>query len=167
MYGKKWIVAFGVIFFGIAAINAAAQTETWQIDPAHTETEFSVRHLMISNVKGRFSDVTGSLTYNEASPRAVALEVVPDKIHRFALDEVLHRVGGNERGVVACRVGRPERVPVQEHQHTRAKYGILARRCRRGRRAARSEGSGATVGSDDVVPPERASHHRPPSACCG
>ena len=37
----------------------------WQIDPAHTEVEFSARHLMISNVKGRFSQVKGSVVYDE------------------------------------------------------------------------------------------------------
>lgn len=34
---------------------------TWQIDPAHSQFEFAVRHLMISNVRGRFSDVTGQV----------------------------------------------------------------------------------------------------------
>jgi polyisoprenoid-binding protein YceI len=35
---------------------------TWQIDPAHSHVEFAVRHLMISTVKGRFSDVSGTVT---------------------------------------------------------------------------------------------------------
>ena len=33
------------------------KTTTWQVDPAHTHVEFAVRHLMISTVRGRFSDV--------------------------------------------------------------------------------------------------------------
>ena len=47
----------------------------WQIDPAHTEVEFSVRHLMISNVKGRFGNVTGTVEFDQADPAALNLGV--------------------------------------------------------------------------------------------
>ena len=50
-------------------------TTTWQIDPVHSEVEFSVRHLMISTVKGRFTDVQGTLQYNEADPTGSNVEV--------------------------------------------------------------------------------------------
>ena len=46
----------------------------WQIDAAHTEIEFSARHLMISNVKGRFSNPEGSVVVNPKA-RGVNLEV--------------------------------------------------------------------------------------------
>ncbi len=36
--------------------------KTWQVDSAHTGVEFAVKHLMISTVKGHFSDVSGTLT---------------------------------------------------------------------------------------------------------
>ncbi len=35
---------------------------TWSIDPAHSEIGFSVRHLMVSKVKGRFGTFEGSIT---------------------------------------------------------------------------------------------------------
>ena len=38
---------------------------TWNIDPAHTTVEFKVRHMMITNVKGQFTGVTGVLTLDE------------------------------------------------------------------------------------------------------
>jgi polyisoprenoid-binding protein YceI len=41
-------------------------TTTWNIDPAHAVAEFKVKHMMISNVKGQFAKVTGSLTLDEA-----------------------------------------------------------------------------------------------------
>ncbi|HTU33667.1 MAG TPA: YceI family protein [Candidatus Acidoferrum sp.] len=41
------------------------QTTTWNIDPAHSVAEFKVRHMMIANVKGHFSGITGSLTLND------------------------------------------------------------------------------------------------------
>jgi polyisoprenoid-binding protein YceI len=39
---------------------------TWNIDPAHTVAEFKVKHMMISNVKGQFSAITGVLKLDEA-----------------------------------------------------------------------------------------------------
>jgi polyisoprenoid-binding protein YceI len=35
---------------------------TWELDPAHTEIGFSVRHLMVSKVRGKFTGYTGSIT---------------------------------------------------------------------------------------------------------
>lgn len=35
---------------------------TWQIDPAHTSVEFGVKHMMISTVRGSFSNVSGAVT---------------------------------------------------------------------------------------------------------
>jgi polyisoprenoid-binding protein YceI len=34
-------------------------TTTWNIDPIHTAAEFKVRHMMITNVRGHFTAVTG------------------------------------------------------------------------------------------------------------
>jgi polyisoprenoid-binding protein YceI len=41
-------------------------TTTWNIDPVHTTAEFKVKHMMISNVKGQFTSVTGVLELDEA-----------------------------------------------------------------------------------------------------
>ena len=38
---------------------------TWTIDPSHSEVGFSVRHLMVSKVKGTFESFTGTLTIGE------------------------------------------------------------------------------------------------------
>lgn len=40
----------------------------WNIDPSHSNVEFGVRHLMISTVKGRFTEVTGSVMADPADP---------------------------------------------------------------------------------------------------
>lgn len=47
----------------------------WTIDPAHTEVEFSARHLMISNVKGRFDSPTGTMSYDPSRPDSLELDV--------------------------------------------------------------------------------------------
>lgn len=44
------------------ATTTPATTITWKLDPAHSSAEFKVRHMMISNVKGNFSGLTGDLT---------------------------------------------------------------------------------------------------------
>lgn len=55
--------------------NPIAVAAPWQIDAAHTEVEFSARHLMISNVKGRFSDPAGSVAFDPKQPSALELDV--------------------------------------------------------------------------------------------
>src|SRR6201990_3130028 len=45
---------------------ASAAVSTWKIDPAHSSAEFKVKHMMISNVKGKFHGISGVLTLNEA-----------------------------------------------------------------------------------------------------
>src|SRR5258708_10906682 len=44
----------------------AATTTTWNIDPIHSSAQFKVKHMMISNVKGEFSAVTGALKLDGA-----------------------------------------------------------------------------------------------------
>lgn len=38
----------------------------WNIDPVHTHVQFSVRHMMVSNVKGRFAKTSGTVTLDES-----------------------------------------------------------------------------------------------------
>ena len=44
-------------------------TITWNIDPTHSVAEFKVKHMMIANVKGQFSKVSGALTLDELAGR--------------------------------------------------------------------------------------------------
>jgi polyisoprenoid-binding protein YceI len=41
---------------------------TWNIDPAHTEVQFSTKHMMVTTVRGRFTAVEGSITLDEEEP---------------------------------------------------------------------------------------------------
>ena len=49
-------------------------TTTWNIDPAHAAAEFKVKHMMIANVKGHFSKVTGVLMRDESDPTKSRVE---------------------------------------------------------------------------------------------
>ena len=44
---------------------AKPQTTTWNLDAVHSVAEFKVKHMMISNVKGQFTGVSGVLTFDE------------------------------------------------------------------------------------------------------
>jgi polyisoprenoid-binding protein YceI len=57
------------------AAAPSSTTTPWQLDAAHTDLEFSVRHLMISNVKGRFSNPSGQLVHDARKPGVVDFEV--------------------------------------------------------------------------------------------
>jgi len=49
-------------------VQPQTTTTTWNIDPAHTVAEFKVKHMMIANVKGHFSGVSGVLVRDESDP---------------------------------------------------------------------------------------------------
>jgi polyisoprenoid-binding protein YceI len=58
--------------------QTATTTATWDIDPAHTLAEFSVKHLMITTVRGRFSKVSGTAQLDENDPSKSSVEVEID-----------------------------------------------------------------------------------------
>ncbi len=47
----------------------------WQIDPDHSQVEFAVRHMMISTVRGRFTQFSGTVELDEADPSRSSVEV--------------------------------------------------------------------------------------------
>jgi polyisoprenoid-binding protein YceI len=49
----------------LLAAAAVAQTSNWNIDPAHTSAQFTVRHFGISNVTGTFNKISGSAVLDE------------------------------------------------------------------------------------------------------
>jgi polyisoprenoid-binding protein YceI len=48
---------------------------TFAIDPAHTDVLFSAKHLMVTNVRGTFTDVAGTVELDEADPTASRAEI--------------------------------------------------------------------------------------------
>ncbi len=55
----------------------------WQIDPTHSLVEFSVRHMMVSTVKGRFTSITGTILDNGEEPTlsSVQVEIDPSSVN--------------------------------------------------------------------------------------
>ena len=64
-----------------AAVTGTSQAPSptqWQIDPAHSAAHFSVRHLMISNVRGEFSKVSGNVVLDPSDLTKSSVEVIVD-----------------------------------------------------------------------------------------
>jgi polyisoprenoid-binding protein YceI len=53
------------VVLAMTAPLAMAQTSTWKADSAHSSVEFSIKHLGISNVHGRFGKVEATIAYDE------------------------------------------------------------------------------------------------------
>ncbi|MDV3124342.1 YceI family protein [Mycobacterium sp. 21AC1] len=62
------------------ATNTDLTAGTWAIDPAHSAISFSVRHLMVSKVRGTFSTFSGAVTVAEDGTPAVTAEIAVDSI---------------------------------------------------------------------------------------
>jgi len=55
----------------------SAQT-TYEIDPAHSSAEFSIKHMMVSNVRGELGKVTGTIVYDPANLSASSVQASID-----------------------------------------------------------------------------------------
>ncbi len=62
----------------LSALALPALAADYSIDSAHTAAQFSVRHLMVSNVRGEFKKVAGKVVYDEANPSATVVEATID-----------------------------------------------------------------------------------------
>ena len=69
-------IAFAAL--ALAATAAFAAPATYKIDPSHSSATFKVRHLMISNVSGEFSGVTGTLKGDLSVPQTASIEASVD-----------------------------------------------------------------------------------------
>lgn len=59
------LLKFAAAALALAAPLAMAQTSTWKNDPNHSEVDFTIKHLALTNVHGRFGHVTATLNYDE------------------------------------------------------------------------------------------------------
>jgi polyisoprenoid-binding protein YceI len=50
-------------------------TGTWNIDPAHSNVNFAIRHLGISTIRGRFDEVAGTIVADAATPDRSSVQV--------------------------------------------------------------------------------------------
>jgi polyisoprenoid-binding protein YceI len=67
-----------IIVLLIVAQAALAQAVSWRIDTLHSSAQFSVKHMMISTVRGQFGGVKGTVVYDPKNPAATSVEATID-----------------------------------------------------------------------------------------
>ena len=75
---KSWSLKAAVALAVALVVPALAFADTWQIDPPHTNVEFTVRHMMISNVKGQFEKTSGTIKTNGNDPTTAKIDATID-----------------------------------------------------------------------------------------
>ncbi len=58
--------------------TATPAVATYMIEPAHSSAHFKVRHLMIANVRGEFSKVSGTITFDPSNLAASGMKAEID-----------------------------------------------------------------------------------------
>ncbi|HWQ56493.1 MAG TPA: YceI family protein [Bryobacteraceae bacterium] len=66
----------------VLCLAGSAPAQEWQIDGAHSAAQFSVRHLMVTTVRGQFGKISGSAVYDPANvaKSSIVAEVQVDSI---------------------------------------------------------------------------------------
>jgi polyisoprenoid-binding protein YceI len=69
-----------LLLTGITGVSAFAQSSssTWTIDKNHAQTNFQIRHMGVSTVRGSISGVTGTIVWNEKDPGKSSVEATID-----------------------------------------------------------------------------------------
>ena len=71
---RRSIIVLTLILQLIPASTTLA-ADKYTIDPAHCHIGFSVRHLVINNIRGRFTDYEGSISYDEQDITRSSVEI--------------------------------------------------------------------------------------------
>ena len=71
---KKLLVSL----LSVVPVLASAATSTWSVDASHSQVGFSVKHLVISNVRGEFGAYQGKLALDESEPAKSTVEATID-----------------------------------------------------------------------------------------
>ncbi len=64
--------------FILAAAAASAQTSTWVPDKAHSEVDFSILHMSLTRVHGRFGNIGGSIVLDDSDVTKSTVNVTMD-----------------------------------------------------------------------------------------
>ncbi len=55
-----------------------SESNQWVIDAAHSNVGFTVKHMMITNVRGEFTKIEGTVSWDASKPEATQIEAVID-----------------------------------------------------------------------------------------
>jgi len=68
-----------IFLAALAFVAGGAQAATrYEVDPAHSHASFSIRHMMVTNVKGEFGNVSGEVMLDEKDPTKSTVKATID-----------------------------------------------------------------------------------------
>ena len=106
-----------------SAVGRDLTPGTWAIDPVHSSITFSVRHLMVGRVRGRFGDFSGAITVPENGTPSIAATIAVGSVNTGNPDP--------RRAPAGTRHLRRRRVPHRDPRlgrHARHREGRLGAR---------------------------------------
>jgi polyisoprenoid-binding protein YceI len=62
----------------LTGVSAFAQSSSWTIDKNHSQVNFQVRHMGVSNVRGSISGITGTVVWDDKDPTKSSVEATID-----------------------------------------------------------------------------------------
>src|SRR5262249_30821701 len=65
----------GYLLTVVAVCGSAFAADEYKIDPAHSSVRFTVKHMMVSTVPGRFGDFSGTIVYDDKDPSKSSVKV--------------------------------------------------------------------------------------------
>jgi polyisoprenoid-binding protein YceI len=71
-------VKLGLAAILLAVFAMGVYAATWNVDPSHTNVQFSVRHMMVTPVRGNFGSFSGSAVFDEKVPQTLSFEGAVD-----------------------------------------------------------------------------------------
>ena len=74
---KNWLQTFAVVTL-LALSTSMAQAGSWELDKAHSNIKFNVKHLMVTNVWGNFDSFDGKISYDQDHPTKGSVEISID-----------------------------------------------------------------------------------------
>lgn len=141
----KFILAIALGSFGVAT---HASADTFKIDPVHSSILFSATHLGVSNLYGRFNDVSGTVTFDQADPSKSSVNLT------IPIESVDTRVAKRDQQLKGPDFFNGKQFPVMTFKSTKSKavatptklratspcMGSPSRSPSRSRREARAKG---------------------------
>ena len=108
----------------IAEANTAPTTQSWSawhIDPRHSLAQFSVRHMMLSKVRGQFTGISGTIVDAADDPKRSSVKALLDQ----AADESTFREILEQEAITLTDAGNrfqirhseTSQVPLQRNDH--------------------------------------------------
>lgn len=75
---RTFLIAAAAALLIPQAPPAPAGPNTWQVDPGHTQAQFSVKHMLVSTVRGTLGKVTGTIEYDGTSVSSIKADISID-----------------------------------------------------------------------------------------